>query len=103
MAECADMVLDGFLDWDGIYSGKRNSTTHYIHKQQQIPQLSKAIQVCKSFGCRNAKAAFKKIFKYGELIGKETAAGIAKHIYSGTDKTEYNKFKKWLKEEIMNK
>jgi len=92
MGECADMVLDGFLDWDGSYSGDY-STRPFIAN----PKLFSVFKMLQSMGIKKDNR-YKFIMEYAHVIGKPTATQTAKFICSGEDKTNWNAFKGWIKE-----
>jgi len=98
MGDIAEMMLDGILDCNGEYTGLDLGYPFEYYNQQKTSQyLNKTVMLCKQFGCRNLDAACKKILSYGLPLGKNTVSQISKHICSGSDRTEWNKFKKWLK------
>jgi len=92
MGECADMVLDGFLDWDGSYSGNHSTRSFIVN-----PKLFSVFKMLQSIGVKKDNR-YKFIMEYGKTIGKSTASQTAKFICSGEDKTNWNAFKRWIKE-----
>jgi len=92
MGECAEMVLDGYLDWDGSYIG--NSYTSYYHINEKLNNVFKMLQ---SMGVKKDNR-YEFIMEYGAIIGKTTASQTAKFICSGDDKTNWNAFKRWIKD-----
>lgn len=92
MGECAEMVLDCILDWDGSYS--EDSCRSY---QTTNNNLRKVLNMLQSMGVKKDNR-YKFIMEYVIVINKPTASKIAKFICSGEDKTNWNAFKKWIKE-----
>lgn len=93
MGEAAEMVLDGILDWDGSYSGNGYSTRPYLVN----PKLFSVFKMLQSMGVKKDNR-YKFIMEYGASIGKTTASQTAKFICSGDDKTNWNAFKRWIKD-----
>jgi hypothetical protein len=93
MGECAEMVLDGILDWDGSYSG--NNETRYLYRNNE--RLYSVLKLLQSMGVKKDNR-YPFIMEYGATIGKDTASQTAKFICAGSDKTNWNAFKRWIKE-----
>ena len=93
MGECAEMVLDGILDWDGSYSG--NGGWYSTYKSNE--RLNRCFKLLQSMGVKYENRP-KFIMEYGALFDKPTISQSAKFICSGDDKTNWNAFKKWIKE-----
>lgn len=94
MGEAADMVLDGYLDCDGSYNGDNNATQHLYRNNDKLYNVLKLLA---SMGVKKANR-YLFIMEYGVIIGKDTASQTAKFICSGDDKTNWNDFKRWIKE-----
>lgn len=93
MGEASEMVLDGILDWDGSYSG--NNETRFLMNYNE--RLFKVLKLLQSMGVKKSNR-YPFVMEYGQSIGKITASQVAKVICSGEDKTNWNAFKKWIKE-----
>lgn len=93
MGECAEMVLDGILDWDGSYSG---NSKRFIENYTN-DKLWKVFAMLQSMGVKKDNR-YKFLMEYATVIEKPTASQTAKFICSGIDKTNWNAFKRWIKE-----
>jgi hypothetical protein len=92
MGEAAEMMIDGYLDWDGSYMGD-NRNTHY--RQNHNEKLYKVFHVLACMGVKQVNR-YKFIMEYAQVIGKTTASQTAKFLFSGPDKTNINAFKHWI-------
>ena len=71
MGECAEMVLDGILDWDGSYSG--NNETRFLLRNNE--RLFKVLKLLQSMGVKKDNR-YPFIMEYGATIDKATCAGL---------------------------
>lgn len=99
MGDCADLVLDGYLNQMGEYTGYDNSDWGYS-ENKNIKYINRVRNLLKSIGNKwKWKYMYFIIMRYGkeELFTDKSCTRICIMICSGEDKTEYNKFKKWVR------
>lgn len=66
MGECADMVLDGILDWDGSYSGNRSGG----YSRHSPADYSKVFGLFKSWSIKKERR-WPIIHAYGQFLIKQ--------------------------------
>lgn len=109
MGEAADLILDGYVNHMGEYTGHNNHnySDNGFKPQKEIIKVRTLILVYKKM---KWTSIYKLILQYGdENFGfdlanpKYTCTQICKHICGGKDKTNWNLFKKWLKTKLNEK
>lgn len=106
MGDNADMVLDGFLDWNGEYTGNHNSGYNHADNAQMHVSIksvrnmftSHADELGKNFKIRDF--FFKHLLRYGLTIGKYSANSTCKHILLAP--ANKKAFHNWINEEFKS-
>jgi len=100
MGEHAEIMLDGILDWNGEYTGNENNNTTYFKSNGENKKVHRLIR---TYGKWKWPYCYSIIMQYGahiEMEGK-SCTQICKHICAGPERTNWNKFKRWLKTDFI--
>lgn len=108
MGEHAEMLLSGEVNYMGEYTGNYhdNSFSYGYKPNKSITEVSKLIKTIASLYGKKVRwdTRYKIIIEYDllDFEGKKNCTQICKHICSGPDKTNWNRFKKYLKERFKD-
>lgn len=95
MGECADMVLDGYLDQDGSYSGTNNFTKKYPVDVQK--SRNRTMNLLRSFGIKHLKR--KPVLVQYAIHKQWVTRNFTKIcLRIANDETKWKEFRSWLKD-----